>query len=272
MYEEYWNLSEKPFRNVADRKYFFYAENYEESYLRLLYNVSEAQGVFFLFGESGTGKSLLSRIFMQDMQEQGYRVALVSNPSHDPHEFLQQILHEFHLEFRNKSRLEIIRDLKEFAQEQTDEKGCILLVDEAHLISNTAVFEEIRLLLNLETSNRYLISPVLIGKPDLLDTISKTSLKERMGLRSCLRPLTCRETGEYIYYRLEKSGCSQEIFSAEAIQEIFSATGGLPRDINNICNLALLLGYGEGAVFIDKKIVQKAVADLRGEVKVAKVS
>ena len=84
MYENYWNLREKPFRNVADRKFFFYAKTYEEAYIRLLYSVTESQGLFLLLGEGGSGKSLLCKVFMQDMLEQGYRVAWINNPACSP--------------------------------------------------------------------------------------------------------------------------------------------------------------------------------------------
>lgn len=265
MYETYWNLKEKPFRNIIDKKFFFYAETYEEAYLRLLYNVGEAQGVFLLLGQSGCGKSLVAKLFMQDMLEQGYRVALIKNPAVAPHEFLQQILYECGITVPNLSKLEMLKELKKIA-ESGEGKNYILLIDEAHLIQDMNTWEEIRLLSDLEDkgNNRLCLLPILIGKPEIKDILAKTNLKGRIGLQYQIRPFNCRETGEYIYYRMEKAGAMREIFTADAVKEIYTATRGIPRDINNVCDLALLLGYGDNAIVIERALILKAMADLRG--------
>ena len=264
MYENYWNLREKPFRNVADKKFFYFTKSHEEAYLRLLYNIKESQGLFLLLGEAGCGKSLLAKVFMQDVISQGYKVALITNPVNSATEFLQQILYEFGMEFANKSKLELIRDLKTMLADLPEEKTCLLIIDEAHLIKNEETFEEIRLLLNYQNNDRFLITPILVGKTELLDAIDGTPLKERVGLQYQVQPLNCRETGEYIYYRMEKAGCEREIFLSEAIKEIHANSKGVPREINNICELALLNGYSENAIVIDQMIVQRAINDLKG--------
>lgn len=266
MYEAYWNLTEKPFRNTNNKKFFFYGESYEEAYLRLLYSISEAKGLMVLTGKGGCGKSFINKIFMKEMLEKGYQVAFITNPDLEPVELLQQILCEFGLEFQNKSKVELLKTLKEFVKENTQkDKLCIILIDEAHLIQSKKTLEEIRLLLNMESNDQSLISVVLSGRTELLDLIGKVpSLKERAGLQCNMPPLSCRETGQYIYHRMEKAGCGREIFSAEAIKEIYILTEGIPREINNICDLALLLGYGDNAIVIDQNIVRKAAQDLKG--------
>lgn len=263
MYENYWNLKEKPFRNTTDRKYFFYGDVYEESYLRFLYSVNESQGLLVLFGESGCGKSLLCKIFMQDMLDQGYKVAFIDNPASSPREFLQQTLFEFGMGFEEKSKIELWRTLRNFVESSSTEKCCILLIDEAHLIRDPNIFEEIRLFMNIERDNKFLLHPILVGRSELLETISKTSLRTRVALQARLAPLDLKSTGEYIYYRVRKSGGMRDIFKEDAIREIYNATQGIPREINNICDLALLIGCGEEAIIVDQALAIKAVTEYK---------
>ena len=268
MYEAYWNLTSKPFRNTVDRKFFFYNETAEEAYLRLLYSVTDSKGLLLLTGEGGCGKSFIGKIFMKDMLEQNNKVAFVTNPDLEPKEFLQQILYEFGLEYQNKSKVELLRELKKFASENTAKgKLCTLIVDEAQLIQDPKTFEEIRLLLNLEHDGRFLISVVLLGKPEIGDIIQKIpSLVDRTGLQYQIQPLNCRETGEYIYFRMGKAGCGRDIFTEDAVKEIYAYSEGVLRKINNVCDLALLLGYGDGAIIVEPALVKKAVNDLQGVV------
>ncbi|NUM33008.1 MAG: AAA family ATPase [Candidatus Brocadiae bacterium] len=266
MYEAYWNLNAKPFRNAVDRKFFFYGESYEEAYLRLLYTINESKGLLLLVGEGGCGKSFISKIFTKDMLEQGHKVALVTNPDLEPKEFLEEVLCEFGLDASNKSKGELLRELKRFLLESLKQgKHSVLIVDEAHLIQNEKTWEEIRLLLNMEEENRLLLSIIISGRPTVLDSIQKIpSLYERTGLQYRLKPLSCRETGEYIYFRMEKAGCSREIFTADGIKEVYAYSGGIPRKINNICDLSLLLGYGDNSIVVDQALVKKASIDLKG--------
>ena len=264
MYRAYWNLDEKPFRNTFSKKYFFYSKNYEEAYVRLLYSITDVKGLFLLTSQGGCGKSFMNKILAKDMLEQGHRIALIKNPNLTPTEFLQQLLDEFGLDYKNKNKIELLNELKQFVIENKKQKKLnILIIDEAHLISNLSTFEEIRLLLNLEEEERHLISIILTGKTVLNDILRKVpSLLERVELKYQIQPLDCEDTGRYIYFRLKKAGCGREIFSTDAIKEIYKYSGGIPRKINNICDLALLLGYGENAIIIDQSLIMKAVTDL----------
>lgn len=264
MYETYWNLMEKPFRNVTDKKYFVYTETYEEAYLRLLYSATESQGLFLLTGEGGCGKTFLAKVFVQDMLEQGHRVAMIGSPTFAPEQFLQQILCEFGVDCSNRSRLELLQELRRFLATVPQDKRCILFLDNAHLVPNTPVVEDIRMLLTLESGSRLLLAPVLIGRPELGDLVARTSLRERVALQYRLSPLSCAETAEYIYSRMEKAGCGREIFTQDAVREIHAASGGVPSEINHICDLALLLGYGENAIVVEQGLAGKAIEDLKG--------
>lgn len=266
MYESYWNLEEKPFRNTTDPKFFFYAETHEEAYIRMLYCITEAKGLMLLTGEGGCGKTLLCKSFLKEMLENGYRVALINNPDLEPLEFLQKIACEYGLEYKNKSKVELLETLESFIKSNAAQGSTtVLIIDEAHLIENKKTLEEIRLLLNFETDDRFPLSIVLCGRPEFGQTIRNiSSLSERVALQYRLKPLSCEETGEYICFRMDKAGCGREIFTAEAVKEIFSHSGGVPRQLNHLCDLALLLGYSDSSIVVNASLAQKAIDDLKG--------
>ncbi|WP_372366368.1 ExeA family protein [Candidatus Uabimicrobium sp. HlEnr_7] len=268
MYESYWNLLEKPFQNISDPKFLFYGETYEEAYIRLLYSVTESKGLMLLTGEGGNGKTFVCKNFCRETRKQGYQVAFIANPDLEPIEFLQSILSEFNLDYKNKSKLELFKELENFILENAKNGSTtIIVVDEAQSISNQKTLEEVCVLLNIDCIDRIPINVVLAGKPELSQTVLQVpSLYERVGLRYRLRPLNLHETGEYILFRLDKAGCQRDIFTADAVKEVYEHTNGLPRKINNICDLALLLGYGEGSIVVDKHLIKKAVEDLKGNV------
>jgi len=266
MYEAHWNILEKPFQNTTNPKHFFYAETHEEAYIRMLYSVTESKGLMLLTGDGGCGKTFVCKVFFQKMLEQGHNVAFITNPDLDPVEFLQKVLCEYGLEYRNKTKVELLKDLQQFVANNTSNNiTTILMVDEVQLIDNSKTLEEIRLLLNFESDGRFPLSIILSGKPEFVQTMREVpSLEERVGIQHQLKPLNCKTTGEYIYHRMNKSGCSREVFNTDAIKEIFHISGGVPRQINHICDLALLLGYGSSSVMIDRALVLEAVEDLKG--------
>ena len=111
MYERYWQLNEQPFRNTAHPRYLYYSKKHDEALVRLLYAVSESKGLMVLTGEIGTGKTYVCKMFMKELLEKGYRVAMPATPDLNPTEFLQQILCELQMEYRGKSQVEAWQDL-----------------------------------------------------------------------------------------------------------------------------------------------------------------
>jgi len=266
MYERYWKLGEQPFRNTAHPRFLYYSKKHDEALVRLLYAVSESKGLMVLTGDVGTGKSYVCKLFMKELLEKGYRVAMPANPDLAPIDFLQQILCELGREYRGKSQVELWQDLVDFmVQTRKQNSETVLLIDEAQLISDRRTFELIRLLLNLELEERFLLTIVLVGQPELWQRIRQMPpLNQRLGLSYRLAPLTLEETRGYIGHRLEVAGAANGIFTDEAINEIHTYARGLPREINNICDLSLLIGCGEEATEITSALVQQAVEDFRG--------
>lgn len=266
MYERYWQLDEQPFRNTAHPRFLYYSKKHDEALVRLLYAVSESKGLMVLTGDPGTGKSFLCKLFMKELLEKGYRVAMPSNPDLNPTEFLASVCCELGIEYRGKSQVELWQDLTDFmiaTRKQGSET--VVIVDEAQLISDRRTLETLRLLLNLENEERYLLTVVLVGHPDFWQQLRRLpQLNQRLGLSYRLSPLSLDETREYIKHRLGVAGRDNGLFTDGAVEEIHSYSRGVPREINNICDLSLLIGCGEEATEVTNGLVQQAVEDFRG--------
>ena len=139
----------------------------------------------------------------------------------------------------------------------------MVIVDEAHLIENIEVFEDLRLLLNFQSEGQFLLTLLFIGQPPLIEKINQLKqLKQRLAIRSRLNHLNKEEVSKYVTYRLSVAGNKEEIFSPSAIESISIHSKGIPREINNICDMALLAGFGKKSQRIDSKLVEEVSQDL----------
>ena len=142
-------------------------------------------------------------------------------------------------------------------------KDTVVIIDEAQLIQGKELFEELRLLLNFQLNDRFLLTVLFLGQPELQPKIEAIpQLKQRLGVRYHLSTLDEVETGKYITHRLEVAGGKDSIFMKAAKDLVYRYSGGTPRRINNICDMSLLIGFGEKVEKIDKKIVNKIARDL----------
>jgi type II secretory pathway predicted ATPase ExeA len=140
-----------------------------------------------------------------------------------------------------------------------EQKISLLMVDEAQLIQPNT-FEEIRLLLNFQLNNRFLMTFVLIGQPELRGMIrAYKQLDQRIAIRYHLNPFSFLETTEYIAFRLNKAGLSRNVFSPEALEHVYHYSEGVPRKINNVCDISLLIGFSIQAKEIDSDIIHKVI-------------
>ncbi|MBI4621095.1 MAG: AAA family ATPase [Desulfobacterales bacterium] len=231
--------------------------------MRLLYAVDGKKGAAMLTGGIGCGKTLLSRVLLQGLIDRRFKVALISNPSLSPVSFLREILYQLGIKTTFKlKKIDLLHLLNnEILNNLKNGKDTILVIDEAHfIIGNKAISEEIRLLLNFQLDDRFLLTLILIGQPELKDGISEIpQLEQRIAIRYNLKPLNLSETEAYIQFRLKTAGLSKNIFTQEAISKIYEYSKGTPRKINNICDLSLLVGYSMKVKEIDSKVVQGSI-------------
>lgn len=262
MYEAYWSLSQSPFQNVPDPTFFCPLPAHTEVLEKLLYVVQYGKGGALLTGEAGSGKSTLSRVFLLQLEEERYDIGLVVNPSLSPNELLDEIAYQLGVSSTAATRAAQFRCLNDHLVTNAQAgKGTVLMIDEAHTIKDEAIFEDLRMLLNFQLNDRQLLTLILLGLPELKAVIARQpSLDQRVAVRAKLSPFSEAETAFYIDFRLKKAKGPKRLFSKEAITSIHQEAGGIPRTINNLCDLCLLEGSKRKAKEIDAALV-KAVLD-----------
>lgn len=267
MYEEYWGLKEKPFENTPDPKFLYRSTQHEEALSRLLYAIRERKPAAMLTGEYGSGKTLLSRVLLEELSKERYKVALIFNPKLNSLEFLQEITFQLGEDLSPlNSKRELLNSLNNILNNNHNRyKDTIIVIDEAQAIEDFEIFEELRLLLNFQLNNATLLTLVLLGQPELLRKISHLpQFDQRISIQYHLSHLSENETREYILHRLSIASLQEGrvIFSEDAIKLISKVSAGIPRMINNICDMCLLAGFGAKVAEVDQKVALDVVKDL----------
>jgi len=264
MYLEHWELQKTPFGNAPSRSAFFRSPQHEEALRRLLYVIEHRKGVAMLTGEVGCGKTTVIRALEDHLSRDKYQFQTISNPALQPTDLLKAILSKLGESSENGSKTDLLDRLSQRLFENAA-KGVntVLAIDEAHVIGNQATLDELRMLLNIQADDEFLITLILLGQPPLLKNISELQpLKERISIKFNLEPLDIQNTLNYVVHRLKWAGASRGIFSREAIEALYDFAGGLPLRINNLCDRCLLLGLMREARIIDSRIVRDAIEDM----------
>lgn len=268
MYQSYWKLNEKPFANTPDPRYLFASPQHEDALMKLTYAVVERMGAAMLTGVFGCGKTILGRAIQRDLGADKYRFAFINRPHPEPLDLLRGIVRNLRAGALPEKRSEVMADaLLELlggilVDNARDGKETVILVDEAHTITSDQAFEELRLLLNFQQEDRFLLTLLLFGQPELRERVETLKpLAQRIAIRCHLGPLSVPETPAYIQHRLKVAGGTEPLFAPEAAAFIHERTGGIPRRINHLCDMALLSGFGKQAAQITLDLVKKTAEE-----------
>lgn len=270
MYEQYWGLHEKPFQNTPDPKFFYYSQEHEEALSRLVYAIEEQMGAVMLTGAFGCGKTMIAQALIEKLTDRGdTKVAYLSNPQLSDLELLRMIAYYLGAQDLPLKRTEILKDyvlerIEEILRNNYDDgKNTVLIIDEAHVITEKAIFEELRLLLNFQLKDKFLLTLILSGQAELKKSVdSIKQLSQRIVLRSHIDKLSEEDTKNYIIHRLKVAGQEKPLFSPDAVKLIYERSGGIPRRINNICEISLFTGFGKGVDIIRGEIIEEVAKDL----------
>lgn len=264
MYLDYWGFKRFPFDNVPDPDFFYLSKPHEEGLSRLVYAIEMRKGCALLSGDIGGGKTTLCRVLIQRLSgtDEKYDLTMISNPCLEPIEFLQDLLYKMRISPIPNSKAEIIRVLQaRLIENMKENKETLLIIDEAQILTEASL-EEIRLLLNFQLSSRFLLTILLLGQPELIDKIRGIKqLEQRIAIRYFLRPFSLEETAKYILFRERKAGATKNVFTKQAIEMVYRHSNGLPRSINNLCDLALLIGFGRRNDMINSEIITDILSD-----------
>jgi general secretion pathway protein A len=265
VYAEFYGFKELPFALTPDPRYIYFTPSHMEVMANLHYGIESGKGLVVVTGEVGTGKTTILRWMMQRL-DSTVLVAYIFNPRLSVSEFYQHLASL--LELPNwETKPDLLTALGQ-ALESRHARGLrtVLIIDEAQGLS-PSVLEEIRLLSNFESDTSKQLQIVLTGQPELRDVLNNPDLrqlKQRVALRCVIKPLpTIEETDRYITARLLVSDAERtNIFSAAAVDYIYRCTEGIPRNINNLCDNALLAGYAAGDRIIDRELIEEVAETL----------
>ena len=265
MYNQFWGLSEKPFKLVPNPNFLFLSSTHEEALAHLNYILAEGEGFLMISGEVGTGKSTLCRAFLNDLDPTVIS-AYIFNPKLDALQLLKSINTEFGVPADATTAHELIENLNSFLiNQKASEKKVIIVIDEAQNLPVESL-EQLRLLSNLETTQQKLLQIVLVGQPELakmIDSFELRQLGQRINLACRLNPLSYDETQQYIQHRLNVvSQKPQMPFSKGALRAIYTFSGGVPRLINTACDRMLLAAYLKKRPTISAGLATKIVNEL----------
>ena len=278
MYAHHFGLTQDPFSIAPDPRYLFMSERHREALAHLLYGVAGQNGAaggtgggfVLLTGDIGTGKTTICRCFMEQIPA-GCHVAYIFNPKLTVTELLQSVCEEFGIKVVAASLPTLknyIDALNAFLlQSHAAGQSSVLIIDEAQNLS-ADVLEQLRLLTNLETSERKLLQIVLIGQPELRALLARPDMEQlaqRVIARFHLDALTEAESAQYIEHRLAVAGFAGPLpFEPPVLKRIHRLTRGVPRRINLLCGRALLGTWANGLFQVNRKVIDKAAAEVFG--------
>lgn len=266
MYQTYFGLSAAPFSIAPDPRYLYMSRRHQEALATLLFGLGADGGFVLLTGEVGAGKTTICRCLLEQVPA-SCDVAYLFNPKLTVRELLSTICDEFGIAYPEgtgsiKRFVDLINQFLLRAHAQG--RRAVLIIDEAQNLS-PQVLEQIRLLTNLETSERKLLLILLLGQPELVDMLARPELRQlaqRIVARYHLTPLDKNEVAAYVKHRLEVAGTEWPPFADGLWGLLHKLSGGVPRVINVLCDRALLGAFVQRKHWVDRATLLQAAREV----------
>ena len=267
MYENFYNLGMLPFHNTPNPRFFFETEQHKEALAKLEYTVRNRRGFALVTGDIGAGKTTLIRTLIRRLGADA-RVALINNTRVSSHQLLKLIATEFKIELPSiVDKATLLTYLRRFIEHQHSVgRTVVVIVDEGQCL-NIDEFEELRLLTNLESETEKLLQLLILGQPELRDTLKHPRLAplvQRIVMYTHLKPMNFDTMTRYIAFRLVRASKERPNvdFSRESLRLIYEYSRGIPRLINLVCDNALLVGYSSDTRLIESSIIRRAISQM----------
>jgi len=263
MYEEFYHLSEKPFTLSPDPSFLYLGKSHRRAMNILEYGVESDAGITVISGEVGTGKTTLVRNLLAELGDE-VSVGLITNTQRNFGDLLKWVLLSYNIETDESDHVRLYQMLVEFVtREFLQGRRVLLVIDEAQNLGPDAL-EDIRMLTNINVDKDLVLQLILVGQPELIEMLRKKELRQfaqRVSADYLLQPLTFRETERYIRHRIKVAGGDEKLFAQTAYATVYYHSGGIPRVINTICDMALVYGFADEAPRIRKEIILDAIRD-----------
>lgn len=265
MYERFYQLDARPFLTVPDPSFLFWSEGHELGYTMLRYGLETRALITVITGEIGAGKTTLLRHMMNDLPED-VTMGLVSNMQEGRGDLLHWVMMALDQDFEDEPYVKLFKRFQDFVIERyADGRRVMVVIDEAQNLS-VKQLEELRMLSNINADRDELLQIVLVGQPQLRDLLARPELAQfaqRIAADFHLPRLTAEDTVAYVNHRLEVAGARWQIFQPKTCQLIHEVTGGVPRLINILCDLALVYGFSSEREVIDEDLLWEFLSSVR---------
>jgi general secretion pathway protein A len=250
MYLDYWQLAAKPFEPVVDRAALYPCEAHEAALLKLRYAVENRRGAALVAGPAGAGKTMLVQLFCGELSEAYRPQAHLVFPQMSSRDLLVYLAEQLGAPPADPPRHTIEESVRrlEFLLQQNARQGrhAVVVIDEAHLLEDCGLLETLRLLLNFEAAGQPTLTLLLVGQMSLVSAAGRLpSLDERFAVKTLLRAFSAEETAGYVRHRLQAAGAVRDIFTPDALEAVHYLGHGTARQINRLCDLALLVGFAD---------------------------
>jgi len=267
MYESYWQLRAKPFESTGDAAFFYPSEAHQGSLLKLRYAIENRRSAALLVGAAGVGKTLIVRSLRQYLGDAYGPLVHLVFPELTAGELLAYVARGLGAKETSVGEAGVDRRVHAIEQVLADHvrrgKHAVVIIDEAHRLAGTPTFEALRLLTNFDIEGRPALTMLLVGQTPLLAALDRMpQLEERLAVKTLLRPLSAEETRAYVEHRLRAAGAERELFDSAALEAVHELAHGVPRRINRLCDLSLLIGYAEEQPIIGAAQVENVSHEL----------
>ncbi len=267
MYEDYWQLASKPFEPTYDSRFFISCESQQSALHKLRYAIESRRAAAMLVGPSGMGKTLLAQVLGQQLDDGVSQFVSVVFPLMSSRDLLVYLAEQIGAPPADPAQHTVEESLRrlQFMFEENIRRGqhAVIVVDEAHLLEDSGLLETLRLLLNLQTRGQSAFTLLLVGQLSLLSAMQRNAtLDERLDMKVMIKPFSVEETAHYIEQRLQAAGATRTIFSQDALQRTHQLSQGIPRKINRLCDLALIVGRASQQHTIDAPQIQSVQDEL----------
>ncbi len=263
MYESFYSLDRQPFSVLSDPDFLFLSRGHSDALSILEYGLSDQTGFTVITGEIGSGKTTTIQYLVR-IADSNVNITHITDTNEWIEDIYGWILHWLGVEFIENNQIKNRALIEQYLKRQKEMgKLNVILIDEAQNL-NKKTIETLRLISNINSNGVQYLKLILVGQPELLKTLKHPSLAafmQRVSANYHLGQLSLIETRIYIRSRLKKAGGNPDLFDENACDLIFLVSKGNPRQINIICDTALVYGYADGRAEIDLATVLNVFRD-----------
>ena len=270
MFDNFYGLTGKPFQLTPDPAFYFRSITHRKALSYLGYGLAQGEGFIVITGEVGSGKSTLVAHMMGTVDPNRLTVGQIFTSKLDEEEIIHVVAQSFGLDIEGHDKASALGAIEAFLHEEAREgRRCLLIVDESQNLAVEAL-EELRMLSNFQLGNHPLLQTLLLGQPEFRTTLQEheglEQLRQRVIAAHHLEPMQKGEIEPYIMHRLEKVGWDgTPSFDQRVFSELYDASGGIPRRVNQIANRLLLLGAVEERKRIDSAMLKSVLDEMNAE-------